>query len=132
MVTSKQFVDPQFTFIRVSQMYMNENLEFYYNLKLSEELQYAQINSVDKDPAKTLFSAASDKVGDMLALKRKAAPEEEKKDVSLWTFAELGVKTFNSITSSQVELNLQKDDEGKVVAYGIEGGLLDIERQVKK
>jgi len=131
-VTSRSYVDPQFTFIRGSQMYSNQNLEFYYNLKLAQEIQYAQMNSKDQNPAKTIFNSITGKVGDLLALNRKAPPTEEKKNVSLWTFAELGVKTFNTITSSEVELNLQKDDEGKVVGYDLESSLIDIERELKK
>ena len=133
-VHTRQFVDPQFTFIRVSQMYLNQNLEFYYNLKLAEELQYAQVNSIDDTPVKTIFNAISDKANELLAFNH-SAPEpvkDEKRNLSVWTFAELGVQTFNTVTSSELELKLRKDEEGKVVAYGLEGGRLDFEKQLKK
>jgi hypothetical protein len=113
-------------------MYMNQNLEFYYNLKLNQELEYAEMYSKDKEPGKTIFNSIKGKVGDLLASNHKAPPKEEQKNVSLWTFAELGVKTFNTITSSEVELNLKKDDEGKVVGYDLEGNLINIERELKK
>jgi hypothetical protein len=131
-VTTRSYVDPEFTFIRVSQMYMNQNLEFYYNLKLNQELEYAERYSKDKEPGKTIFNSIKGKVGDLLASNHKVPPKEEQKNVSLWTFAELGVKTFNTITSSEVELNLKKDDEGKVVGYDLEGNLINIERELKK
>jgi hypothetical protein len=131
-VATRQYVDPQFTFIRTSQMYMNQHLEFYYNLKLAEDIQYAQVNSKDKNPAKTIFNAAAGKADDLLALNRAGAPREEKRDLSLWTFAELGVQTFNTITSGELELNLLKDEEGKVIGYGLESGLIDFEKEVKK
>jgi hypothetical protein len=131
-ITNRQYVDPQFTFIRVSQMYMNKNLEFYYNIKLAEEIQYAQLNSKDKNPIKTIYNGATEKVGELFAFNRVNPPKEESKNLSLWTFAELGVQTFNSITSSELELNLHKDDEGKVVGYNIESGLIDFEREIKK
>ncbi len=130
-VSTRSYVDPQFTFIRVSQMYMNKHLELYYNLKLAEQIQYAQINTKDKNPAKTILDAATGKADELLALNRIAPPREEKKNFSMWTFAELGVQTFNTITSGELELKLQKDDNGKVVAYGFESGLVDIEREVK-
>jgi len=130
-VTSRQYVDPQFTFIRTSQMYMNQHLEFYYNLKLAEDIQYAQLNTKDKNPAKTIFNAAAGKADELFALNRTSAPREEKKDLSLWTFAELGVQTFNTLTSSDLELKLHKDEEGKVVSYGIESGLIDFEKDIK-
>jgi hypothetical protein len=131
-ITTRSYVDPEFTFIRVSQMYMNQNMEFYYNLKLNQELEYAEMYSKDKEPGKTIFNSIRGKVGDLLASNHKAPTKEEQKNVSLWSFAELGVKTFNTITSSDVELNLKKDDEGKVVGYDLEGNLINIERELKK
>jgi uncharacterized membrane protein YheB (UPF0754 family) len=131
-VTTPQFVDPQFTFIRVSQMYMNQNLELYYNLKLSEQIQYAQVNSKDKNPAKTIFDAATGRADELLALNRNTTQREEKKNLSMWTFAELGVQTFNTITSGELELNLKKDDEGKVIGYGLQSSLIDYEKNLKK
>jgi hypothetical protein len=131
-VSTRQYVDPQFTFIRTSQMYMNDNLEFYYNLKLAEQIEYASLNTKDKNPAKTIFNAATGKAEDLFALNRKTPDREEKKNVTLWTFAELGVQTYNTFTSRDVELKLRKDEEGKVVAYGLQGGIMDFEKQVKE
>jgi len=131
-VSTRQYVDPQFTFIRTSQMYMNDNLEFYYNLKLAEQIEYASLNTKDKNPAKTIWNAATGKAEDLFALNRKTPDREEKKNVTLWTFAELGVQTYNTFTSRDVELKLRKDEEGKVVAYGLQGGIMDFEKQVKE
>lgn len=131
-ITTRSYVDPQFTFIRTSQMAMNLNREFYYNVKLAEQIQYAQLNSTDKDPAKTILNAITEKARGIFASNKTAPPKEEKNNLSLWTFAELGVQTFNTITSSEVELKLNKDDEGKVVSYNFESGLIDLERDVKK
>ena len=83
-------------------------------------------------PARTILNAITAKARGLLASNNATHPQEEKKNISLWTFAELGVKTFNTITSSELELKLQKDDEGKVVSYGIESGLIDFEKEVKK
>jgi hypothetical protein len=132
-ISSRSYVDPQFTFIRSSQMYINENREFYYNIKLAEEIQYAEQNSKDKEPAKTILNAVTAKAKGLFASNQNAAPpKEEKKNLSLWTFAELGVQTINTITSSEMELKLQKDEEGKVVAYDFESGLFDFEKELKK
>ena len=131
-VTIRSYVDPEFTFIRTSQMDMNRNLEFYYNLKLAQEIQYAQLNSKDKNPAKTIFDATVGKVGELFAMNRKPSPPEEKKELTIWTFAELGVTAYNTVTSSEVELNLSKDDEGKVVGYDLESGLVDIKKDFNK
>ena len=130
-ITSKQFVDPQFTFIRVSQMYINRNFELYYNIKLAEDLQYAQLNETDRNPGKSILSAAKQKVNYLFAFNKTKPATEEKSNISAWTFAELGVQAFNSITSSAVELNLNKDDEGKVVSYGLDSQLFGLERDVK-
>ena len=131
-VSTRQYVDPQFTFIRTSQMYMNDNLEFYYNLKLAEQIAYAELNTKDKSPAKTIMNAATGKAEDLFAMNRNTPDREEKKNVSLWTFAELGVQTFNTFTSRDVELKLRKDEEGKVISYGLEGSSIDFEKQVKE
>ena len=131
-VTTRQFVDPQFTFIRSSQMYMNKQIEFYYNLKLAEQIEYAQINTKDKNPGKTILNAATGKAEELFATNQNKPTKEGKKNISLWTFAELGVQTFNTVTSSELELNLRKDEEGKVVAYGIQSSLIDFEKEVKK
>jgi hypothetical protein len=131
-ISTRSYVDPQFTFIRESQMYMNENLELYYNLKLAQELDYAEMNSKNPNPAKSIFNALSGKASDLFASNNKTQPKAEPKNISLWTVAELGVKTFSSITSSDLELNLHKDHEGKVVGYGLESSLIDIDRDLKK
>jgi len=131
-ITTRSYVDPQFTFIRTSQMYMNLNREFYYNMKLAEQMEYAQLNQKDKDPAKTILNAITGKARGFLASNSSTPPKEEKKNLSLWTFAELGVQTFNTITSGEMELNLNKDEDGKVVSYNLESGLIDLEREVKK
>jgi|GEM_PF-1420215 hypothetical protein len=132
-ITSGSYVDPQFTFIRSSQMYINENREFYYNIKLAEEIQYAELNSKDKEPAKTILNAVTAKAKGLFASNQDTAPlKEEKKTLSVWTFAELGVQTINTITSSEMELKLQKDEKGKVVAYDFESGLFDFEKELKK
>ncbi len=131
-ITSRSYVDPQFTFIRTSQMYMNMNREFYYNMKLAEQIEYAQMNQKDKDPAKTILNAITGKARGLLALNKPKPQQEEKKNFSLWTFAELGVQTFNTITSGEMELNLNKDEDGKVVSYNLESGLIDLQREVKK
>ena len=132
-VTTRSYVDPEYTFIRISQMYQNENLEFYYNLKLSEEIAYAEANAKDKNPAKTLFNAVTGRSsGDMLASKQNENTTADKKNISLWTVAEAGVQTFNKITSSDVELNLHKNEEGKVVGYDLESNLFNIEKSLAK
>ena len=132
-VTTRSYVAPEYTFIRMSQMYQNENLEFYYNLKLSEEIAYAEANAKDKNPVKTLFNAVTGRSsGDMLASKQEGGPAQDKKNISLWTVAEAGVQTFNKITSSDVELNLHKNEEGKVVGYDLESNLFNIEKSLAK
>jgi len=131
-ISTRSYVDPQFTFIRESQMYMNQNLELYYNLKLAQELDYAEMNSKNPNPAKSIFNALSGKASGLIASNNRTQPKAEQKNISLWTVAELGVKTFSSITSSDLELNLHKDDEGKVVGYGLESSLIDIDRELKK
>ncbi|HNW52870.1 MAG TPA: hypothetical protein PKN21_01315 [Bacteroidales bacterium] len=132
-VSTRSYVAPEYTFIRMSQMYQNENLEFYYNLKLSEELAYAEANAKDKNPVKTLFNAVTGRSsGDMLASKQNESTPSDKKNISLWTVAEAGVQTFNKITSSDVELNLHKNEEGKVVGYDLESNLFNIEKSLAK
>ncbi len=131
-ITNRNFVSPEFTFIRVSRIYSNQHTEFYYNLKLAEEIQYAELNSKDKNPGKTLLNAASEKAGSLFAMKRNNPSVEENKGFSMWTLAELGVQTLNTVTSSEMELKLTKDDEGKVIGYNLESGLFDIEKDLKK
>jgi hypothetical protein len=113
-------------------MYSNQNLEFYYNLKLAEEIQYAELNSKDKNPAKTLLNAASEKAGSLFAFKKPASAKEENKGFSMWTLAQLGVQTLNTVTQSDMELNLKKDDEGKVIGYDLQSGLFNIDKDLKK
>jgi hypothetical protein len=126
-IASRHYVEPEFLFIRGSQMHINENREFYYNLKLAEELQYAALNTKDKTPGRSIVSAAREKFDGLFA-QNKPKPAA----VTLWTFAELGVQTFNRATFSDLELNIKKDDEGKVVGYGIQGGLIDFNKDFKK
>lgn len=132
IVSSLRYVDPQFTFIRVSQMYSNHHLELYYNLKLAEEMQYAQMNTKDANPSKTILNQVKQMGGNLFASKNQDIPKTENRNFSMWTLAELGVQTLNTVTSSQMELKLKKDDEGKVVGYGLESGLIEIDKDFKK
>ena len=130
-IRSRDYVEPEFMFIRTSQMHYNEYLELYYNIKLSEQIQYAQINAVDRNPEKTLFNSLASRVGDLFAFNRNKE-EKTKPDLNVWTFAELGVKTYNSIAQDNVTLDLQRDEDGKVVAYNLSGDKLDFQRDIKK
>ncbi len=131
-ITTRSYVEPQFTFIRVSQMYSNKNREFYYNLKLADELQYARLNEKDKNPGRTILNSALEKVGVLFASNRVAQPQEEKSSFSMWTVAQLGVQTYNKITSSDVDLGLHKDDSGKVVGYNLESARFEIDKDLNK
>ena len=130
-IISRDFVEPEFMFIRTSQMRSNEYLELYYNIKLSEQIQYAKLNSKDKNPEKTLLNSLASKVTGLFASNTKTVPEP-KEEASIWTFAELGVKTYNSITRNDVKLDLLKDEQGKVVSYSLVGDKLDLQRDMKK
>ena len=130
-IISRDFVEPEFMFIRTSQMRSNEYLELYYNIKLSEQIQYAKLNSKDKNPEKTLLNSLASKVTGLFASNRKTVPEP-REEASIWTFAEQGVKTYNSITRNDVKLDLLKDEQGKVVSYSLVGEKLDLQRDLKK
>lgn len=130
-ISSHDHVDPEFMFIRTSQMHSNEFIELYYNIKLAEEIQYAQLNEKDKAPEKTIFNSLTSRVGELFAFNRKPR-EAESSNVSVWTFAELGVKTYNSLTQDNVKLDLERDEQGKVVGYNLVGDKLDLQREVKK
>lgn len=130
-IISHDYVEPEFKFVRTSQMHSNEYIELYYNLKLAEQIQYAQINESDKNPEKTLINSFTSRVGEFFALNRKSTPSSSP-GVSVWTLAELGVKTYNNITQDNVKLDLQRDEEGKVVNYNLYGDKLDLQRDIKK
>jgi hypothetical protein len=129
-VVSHDHVAPEFMFIRTSQMHSNEYIELYYNIKLAEQIQYAQMNEKDKNPEKTLFNNLTSKVGDLFAQNKNR--EVEQSNVSVWTFAELGVKTYNSITKDNVSLDLERDETGKVIGYNLSGDKLDLQKEVGK
>jgi len=130
-VNSNAHVDPEFMFIRTSQMHSNQYLELYYNIKLAEQIQYAEINAKDANPEKTLFNTFGSKVTDFFAFNKKNEVEE-KPGVSVWTFAELGVKTYNNITRDNVKLDLNRDEKGNVVSYNLSGDKLDFQRDIRK
>jgi hypothetical protein len=130
-VTSKNMVDPQFLFIRSSQMYINQSRELYYNIKLEQQLAYAEMNTTDRKPGRTLLAALGNKTEKYVDFKRDSQKTTTGNNATLWTLAELGVQTLNTVTSSQLELNLRKDDEGKVIGYNLESGILDIEKDLK-
>ncbi len=130
-ITSRDYVEPEFIFIRTSQMHSNDFLELYYNIKLAEQIQYAQLKESDKNPEKTLFNSLTSKVTGLFASNRKTQPET-KSNISIWTFAQLGVKTYNSITQDDVKLELQKDENGKVISYNFVGDNINMHRDIKK
>jgi hypothetical protein len=129
-VISQDHVAPEFIFIRTSQMHSNEFIELYYNVKLAEQIQYAQLNEKDKNPGKTIFTSISSKVSGLFAQNRRTSIEPTS-NLTIWTFAELGVKTYNSITKDNIALDLERDETGKVISYNITGDKLDLQRDVK-
>lgn len=132
-VVSRDYVEPEFMLIRTSQMYNNSYLELYYNIKLAEQIQYAQLNEADRDPEKTLIRSITAKAGELFAFNRnKKEPVEPAQEVTVWTFAELGVKTYNAISRDNVKLDLQRDEYGKVVSYNLAGDKLNLQRDIKK
>jgi len=132
-VVSRDYVEPEFMLIRTSQMHSNSYLELYYNIKLAEQIQYAQLNEADRDPEKTLIRSITAKAGELFAFNRnKKEPIEPAREVSVWTFAELGVKTYNAISRDNVTLDLQRDEYGKVVSYNLAGDKLNLQRDIKK
>ncbi len=127
---SSSYVDSKYMFIRMSAMYVNQYNEYYYNLKLADELQYAQYNSKDRNPERTIYNAfASNAENRFASLLNK--PQRETAPVNGWSFAELGVKTYNAITGSEVELKLQKDEDGQVMSYGLESAVVNFERETR-
>ena len=130
-IVSRDFVEPEFMFIRTSQMRSNEYLELFYNIKLAEQMQYAQINAQDQNPEKTILNTLSSKVTGLFASNQRTVTET-RKEATIWTFAELGVKTYNSITRDDVKLDLQKDEQGKVVSYSLIGDRVDMQRDLNK
>jgi len=130
-IQSRSFVEPEFMFIRTSQMHSNEYLELYYNVKLAEQIQYAAINAGDENPEKTLFRSAKAYVSNLLAFNKKPEVKPDN-ELTVWTFAELGVKTYNRIAPNDVKLDLMRDETGKVVAYNLTGNKVDVQRDLKK
>jgi hypothetical protein len=130
-VISHDFVKPEFMFIRASQMHRNEYMELYYNVRLAEQIQYAQLNEKDNNPEKTIFNSLTAKIANLINPREKNQPEENT-NLSIWTFAELGVKTYNNMSHDNVKLDLERDEQGKVIAYNLVGDNLDLQREVKK
>jgi len=129
-VISHDYVEPEFMFIRTSQMHSNEYMELYYNVKLAEQIQYAQLNETDSNPERTIINSFASRISNLFTLNSKNQ-HENKTNLSVWTFAELGVKTYNSIAQDNVKLDLVRNEQGKVVAYNLVGDKLDLQRDVK-
>lgn len=129
-ISSTSYVDAIFIFIRMGQTYVDTYHEYYYNLKLADELKYAEYNCNDKNPEKTILNAIA-----VTAENRFASlinkPERETTPFNGWSFAELGVKTYNTITGSDIELILQKDEQGNVMSYGIESTVMNFELETR-
>ncbi|MBK7212560.1 MAG: hypothetical protein IPH88_04525 [Bacteroidales bacterium] len=130
-ISSKNTVKPEFMFIRSSQMHSNEFLELYYNIKLGEQLLYASMNNKDQNPEKTIYNSVKSKVEDIFASNHKNHNEEEG-NLSLWTFAELGIKTYNNVAHDNVTLDLERDETGKVIGYNLEGDKLNVQKEINK
>ena len=110
-------------------MHSNEYMELYYNVKLAEQIQYAQLNETDNNPERTIFNSFTSRISNLFNPKSDIK-QENKSTLSLWTFAELGVKTYNNISQDNVKLDLERNEQGKVVAYNLIGDKLDLQRDV--
>jgi hypothetical protein len=130
-VSSKQHVDPEFLFIRQSQLYGSRYIDLYNSVKLSEQIQYASLNESDKRPLNTLWRGITGKVEERIVddQRKNAQPAP---DVSIWTLAEVGVRAYNNISHDDLELLLQKDESGKVISYALVGDKVNIERGLKQ
>lgn len=130
-VTSRHQVAPEFLFIRQSQLYGSRYIDLYNSVKLSEQIQYASINAQDKNPLSTLWRGLTGKVQDRIVDDRRTVTQQSP-GLSIWTFAEAGVKAYNNISHDDLELMLQKDETGKVVSYALVGDRVNFERGVKQ
>jgi hypothetical protein len=130
-ITSHDFVQADFMFIRSSQMHRNEYMELYYNVRLAEQIQYALLNEKDKNPERTIFNSLASKIDNLIHSRNEDVPEI-KSNLTIWTFAELGVKTYNNFAQDNVKLDLERDEQGKVVSYNLTGDKLDLQRDLKK
>ncbi|NVO19088.1 MAG: hypothetical protein HXX13_05275 [Bacteroidetes bacterium] len=134
-ISSHDYVAPEFIFIRTSQMHTNDYMELYYNVRLAEQIQYAQLNQKDENPERTILSSMTAYASNLFKRKNNDKNEDERagnSGISVWTFAELGVKTYNKIAQDNVTLDLQRDEEGKVISYNLLGDRLDLQRDINK
>jgi len=129
-VTSKHQVAPEFLFIRQSQLYGSRYIDLYNSVKLSEQIQYASLNTPDKNPGGTLWRGLRGKMEEKIVDDRRTVTQPSQ-GLSIWTVAEVGVKAYNSISHDDLELLLQKDETGKVVSYALVGDKVNFERGVK-
>jgi hypothetical protein len=129
-VSSKQQVAPEFLFIRQSQLYGSRYIDLYNSVKLSEQMQYAELNAQDKNPIGTLWRGLRGKVEERIVDDQRTVSQPPQ-GLSIWTVAEAGVKAYNSISHDDLELLLQKDETGKVVSYALVGDKVNFERNVK-
>lgn len=129
-VTSKQQVAPEFLFIRQSQFYGSRYIDLYNSVKLSEQIQYASLNARDNRPLNTIWRGITGKVEETFVDDQRKSPQSVP-EISIWTFAEVGVKAYNNISHDDLELLLQKDEKGNVVSYALVGDKVNFERGVK-
>lgn len=129
-VTSRHQVAPEFLFIRQSQLYGSRYIDLYNSVKLSEQIQYASLNTPDRDPLNTLWRGLTGKVEEQIVDNQRTAAKPTP-GFSIWTVAEVGVRAYNTISHDDLELLLQKDETGKVVSYALVGDKVNFERGVK-
>ncbi len=119
-------------FYEHSKVAMANNIAFYNEVQAAGFLHPHEETEVEPAPEKALLAFFVDAVKKPFSSKKEPEVEKEPQRVNFWTVAELGVKTYNALSRSEVDLNLKRDKNGNVVSYSLQSEHLDFAREVKK
>lgn len=126
-------VDYNADFLIRSQLYYEQNNQQYQDVKLSEVIQYAEINAVDPQPLRSIFKDATNRFASLfIDDRRSAVVSKQDSKIDFWNVAEAGIYTYNNLTKKDVELDLLKNETGDVVAYELRSDIININRDVKE
>lgn len=126
-------VDYNTDFMIKSQLYYDQYNQQYQDVKLSEVIQYAEINAVDPQPLRSIFKDATNRFASLfIDDRRSAVVSKQDSKIDFWNVAEAGIYTYNNLTKKDVELDLLKNEAGDVVAYELRSDIININRDVKE
>jgi hypothetical protein len=128
-VTSRDFVNPEYLFIRETRNNIETYATLYDQVNLANRMQDEQVLAPVVSSPKSMLRTGLNKLSGIFTGKETSPSQTT---VNFWTIAGLGISGYNLLTDRDLRLLTQSNDSGKVVSYALKGDEFEFTRSKNK